>query len=160
MTSPAPLNSVLFAFSALLLLALGCSTYDGNCPVQEVPDAAPVLLEVNQDPETLEVIATFRDESSKEQWFALERMYITDRNLSVVVGTSEQNIDRHTLPVHNSVGGLVQINDRGIFDGDRLRAGTTYAYTVRAWNCWGASPASNGIRIVALGESLARTTAR
>ena len=136
--------------SVFALIATGCANGEGNaCPVTTRP-AVPVLLSVTQDPATLTVTATIRDESDNEQWFALERALRTRRNLPVVVGTDIPAFDSDALPIGADIGNTVSIIDLGIVKNEKPEPGLVYAYAVRAWNCHGTSAASNDIQITSM----------
>lgn len=120
-----------------------------GCSVDSRP-VAPVLLSVTQDPETLTVTATVRDESDNEQWFSLGRTILNRNNQVVSVGTDVNVPDDNDLRVSRDVGRTVTILDRGIVQDQKPEPGQTYVYTVRALNCFAESPRSNDISIVAL----------
>lgn len=139
----------LTLLSITALIAASCSGDERGCPA-DAPPATPVLLEVTQDPETLTVTATVRDESDNEQWFALERTFIAGAAISVVVGTDVPAPDADRLPLGRDTGRTLNIDDRGIVEDQKPRPGLEYVYTVRAWNCFYPSNASNDIKILSL----------
>ena len=133
----------------LPLASLSCFWQSDACPTSSRP-AVPTLLEVTQNPDTLVVTAKVVDQSDNEQWFALERTFVTKNNRVVVVGTDKPSPDRKTLPLNREIGDTVIIDDRGIFEGQKPTPGLEYSYTVRAWNCYAQSPPSNEIIITSL----------
>ncbi len=137
----------IVAFPFLININFG----GGGCSVDSRP-AVPTLLTVTQDPQTLVVTATLRDESDNEQWFSLQRTLITRNNQAVSVGTNIPVPEGDDLPVSRDTGRTVTIVERGIVEGEPPIPGLEYVYTVRALNCFAESPRSNDISIVALGE--------
>lgn len=120
-----------------------------GCQVDSRP-IAPVLLSVTQDPVTLVVTATARDESDNEQWFSLGRTIINRNNQVVSVGTDVEVPENDELRVSKDVGRTVTIMERTTVQILNPIPGQTYVYTVRALNCFAESPRSNDITIVAL----------
>lgn len=137
------------ALSLFALFIASCSGEVDQCLVEH-PPAVPILLGVTQDPESLTVTATIRDESDNEQWFALERALVTRKNLGIVVGTDIPAVDSNSLPLGTDVGNTVSIVDLGIIKDSRPEPGQVYVYTVRAWNCRASSAVSNNIKITSL----------
>ena len=141
----------VLAFVILYALILSRINFggDGECSLDSRP-AAPALLTVVQDPDSLLVTATVRDESDNEQWFALERTIITRINQRVVVGTDIPVPDSTKMRVSRETDRTVTIDDRGIVEDKRPIPGQEYVYQVRAWNCFGPSEPSNAIKILSL----------
>ena len=131
------------------MASMACFWQSDKCPTDSHP-AVPTLLDVTQDPDSLVVTAKITDQSDNEQWFALERTFITKNNRVVVVGTDKPSPDRKTLPLGKEIGDTVIIDDRGIFEGQKPTPGLEYSYTVRAWNCYAQSGPSNEIIITSL----------
>ena len=123
-----------------------------GCPVDSRPEI-PVLISMQQDPETHVVTATVEDRSDNEQWFSLSRTIISRNNVVVAVGTDIPVPDGDNMPVNRETGRTVTIADRGLVNGENPQPDTEYVYTVRAMNCFFPSDRSNDLKITTLPAS-------
>lgn len=149
MTSPLTTVRAILLITIFSAMALAACFGDSGCPTDSVP-AVPVLLDVMQDPETLTVTATLRDESDNEQWFILERTFITQFNRTVTVGTSVPDPSFEETPLNRDTDRIVTITDRGIVENQKPIPGQEYVYVARAFNCYSVSGPSNAIKILSL----------